>query len=160
LPIGFVGLVIAVIFGAAMSVSSGEINSLATVTMIDVYKRFLNPSGSEQSYLWFTRLATAFWGCYAVISAQLARNLGSLVEAVNLLGSLFYGGLLGVFLLAFFFPRVKGTAAFLGVLTGEAVIFYVHYTGAVGFLWYNVIGCAVVVATGLVLSTFARSEAN
>ncbi len=159
LPVGFVGLVIAVIFGAAMSVSSGEINSLATVTMIDVYKRFLNPSGNEQSYLWFTRLATVFWGCYAVVSAQLARNLGSLVEAVNLLGSLFYGGLLGVFLLAFFFPRVKGTAAFLGVLAGEAVIFYVHYTGAVGFLWYNVIGCAVVVAAGLLLSIFDRSEA-
>lgn len=159
LPVGFVGLVIAVIFGAAMSVSSGEINSLATVTMIDVYKRFLNPTGTEQSYLWFTRLATVFWGCYAVISAQLARNLGSLVEAVNLLGSLFYGGLLGVFLLAFFFPRVKGNAAFLGVLAGEAVIFYVHYTGAVGFLWYNVIGCAVVVAIGLLLSIFDRSEA-
>lgn len=159
LPVGFVGLIIAVIFGAAMSVSSGEINSLATVTMVDVYKRFLNPTGNEQSYLWFTRLATVFWGCYAVVSAQLARNLGSLVEAVNLLGSLFYGGLLGVFLLAFFFPRVKGTAAFLGVLTGEAVIFYVHYTGAVGFLWYNVIGCAVVVAAGLALSIFDRSEA-
>lgn len=163
LPAGFVGLVIAVIFGAAMSVSSGEINSLATVTMVDVYKRFLNPAGDEQNYLWFTRLATVFWGCYAVVSAQLARGLGSLVEAVNLLGSLFYGGLLGVFLLAFFFPRVQGTAAFIGVLLGEAVIFYVHYTGAVGFLWYNVIGCAVVVASGLILSlfsTFSRSEAN
>ncbi|WP_051670748.1 sodium:solute symporter [Bryobacter aggregatus] len=155
LPVGFVGLVIAVIFGAAMSVSSGEINSLATVTMVDVYQRFIKQGASDQHYLWFSRLATVFWGVYAVASAQLARDLGSLVEAVNLLGSLFYGGLLGVFLLAFFFPKVRGTAAFTGVLAGEAAIFYTHYTGQVGFLWYNVIGCAVVVLVALALSTFA-----
>ncbi len=158
LPVGFVGLVIAVIFGAAMSVSSGEINSLATVTMIDVYQRFIKPGATEAHYLWFTRLATVFWGIYAVLSAQLARGLGSLVEAVNLLGSLFYGGLLGVFLLAFFFPRVQGTAAFISVLLGEAVIFYVHSTGQIGFLWYNVIGCAVVVFSGVLLSFLAPAR--
>ncbi len=160
LPAGFVGLVIAVIFGAAMSVSSGEINSLATVTMIDFYKRFVSKGATDSHYLWFSRLATVFWGIYAVASAQLARGLGSLVEAVNLLGSLFYGGLLGVFLLAFFFPRVGGTAAFFGVLAGEAAIFYTHYTGKVGFLWYNVIGCVVVVLVGLLLSTFARPASS
>jgi Na+/proline symporter len=160
LPTGFVGLVIAVIFGAAMSVASGEINSLATVTMVDMYQRFWKPTAADAHYLWFSRLATLFWGCFAIISAQLARSLGSLVEAVNLLGSLFYGGLLGVFLLAFFFPKVKGTAAFVGVLVGEAVIFAIHFSGAVGFLWYNVFGCAVVVLTGLLLSTFSRSGEN
>jgi Na+/proline symporter len=145
-----------VIFGAAMSASSGEINSLATVTMVDFYQRFVRRESSDLHYLWFSRLATVFWGLYAIGSAQLARGLGSLVEAVNMLGSLFYGGLLGVFLLAFFFPRVGGTAAFLGVLAGEAAIFYTHSTGAVGFLWYNVIGCGVVVLTGLLLSIFSQ----
>lgn len=160
LPVGFVGLVIAVIFGAAMSASSGEINSLATVTMVDFYQRFVRREASDNHYLWFSRFATVFWGLYAVASAQLARGLGSLVEAVNMLGSLFYGGLLGVFLLAFFFPRVGGTAAFLGVLAGEAAIFYTHSTGKVGFLWYNVIGCVVVVATGVALSIFWRSASS
>ncbi|MBZ2187402.1 MAG: sodium:solute symporter [Bryobacter sp.] len=160
LPAGFVGLVIAVIFGAAMSASSGEINSLATVTMVDMYQRFIRPGAADAHYLWFSRLATVFWGLYAVASAQLARGLGSLVEAVNMLGSLFYGGLLGVFLLAFFFPRVNGTAAFVGVLAGEAAIFYTHSTGQVGFLWYNVIGCGVVVLTGCLLSIAGRSASN
>ena len=160
LPVGFVGLVIAVIFGAAMSTSSGEINSLATVTMVDFYQRFVKKDGSDKHYLWFSRLATVFWGIYAIASAQLARGLGSLVEAVNMLGSLFYGGLLGVFLLAFFFPRVGGSAAFFGVLAGEAVIFYTHSTGKVGFLWYNVIGSVVVVATGLLLSNFWQSASS
>ena len=160
LPAGFVGLVIAVIFGAAMSTSSGEINSLATVTMVDFYQRFVRRESSDNHYLWFSRLATVFWGIYAIASAQLARGLGSLVEAVNMLGSLFYGGLLGVFLLAFFFPRVGGTAAFIGVLAGEAAIFYTHSTGKVGFLWYNVIGCGVVVLTGVLLSTFWQSASS
>jgi Na+/proline symporter len=157
LPAGLVGLVMAAIFSAAMSTASGEINSLATVTMVDIYRRYYKRNALDTHYLWASRAATAFWGVYAVLSAQLARGLGSLVEAVNLLGSLFYGGLLGVFLLAFFFPKVKGTAAFAAVLTGEAVIFATHFYGNIGFLWYNVIGCAVVVATGLVLSTFAQS---
>ena len=160
LPAGFVGLVIAVIFGAAMSTSSGEINSLATVTMVDFYQRFVKQDASDKHYLWFSRLATVFWGIYAIASAQLARGLGSLVEAVNMLGSLFYGGLLGVFLLAFFFPRVGGSAAFFGVLAGEAVIFYTHSTGKVGFLWYNVIGSVVVVVTGLLLSIFWQSASS
>ncbi|GAB4403893.1 MAG: hypothetical protein OHK0021_16480 [Bryobacter sp.] len=160
LPVGIVGLVMAAIFSAAMSTASGEINSLATVTMVDVYKRYWKKEALESHYLWASRAATVFWGLYAVLSAQLARGLGSLVEAVNLLGSLFYGGLLGVFLLAFFFPRVKGTAAFVAVLVGEAVIFATHIYGSIGFLWYNVIGCAVVVAVGCGLSIFERSEAN
>lgn len=158
LPAGMVGLVMAAIFAAAMSTSSGEINSLATVTMVDFYQRFVRRDMTDQHYLWFSRGATLFWGMYAVVSAQFAKGLGSLVEAVNMLGSLFYGGLLGVFLLAFFFPRVKGTAAFAGVLAGEAAIFYTHWTGQVSFLWYNVIGCAVVVGVGLALSTFSGKK--
>jgi Na+/proline symporter len=152
MPVGIVGLVMAVILAAAMSTTSAEMNSLATVTVIDVYKRFAVKGASDRHYLLASRIATAFWGVYAVTTAQYAKNLGSLVEAVNRLGSLFYGGLLGVFTLAFFFPRVKGTAAFSAVLIGEAAIFSARYFTTISFLWYNVVGAVVVVLAGLALS--------
>jgi SSS family transporter len=160
LPPGIVGLVIAAILGAAMSVISGEVNSLATVSVIDIYKRLLRPVGEDGHYLWVSRAATAFWGVYAVLTAQFAKNLGSLVEAVNLLGSFFYGGILGVFALAMYFPRVGANAAFIGVLTGEAAIFALHFTGAASFLWYNVAGCIVVILTGLLVSRLEYHEPN
>jgi Na+/proline symporter len=152
LPPGVVGLLIAVIFAAAMSSSSGEVNSLATVTVIDIYKRHVRPNATDRHYLWASRLATAFWASYAVFFAQYAKKLGSLIEAVNLLGSLFYGSLLGVFVLAFWFRRVTGTGAFLGMLAGEAAIFWAFWFTGISFLWYNVIGCAVVVITGVLVS--------
>jgi len=155
LPEGIVGLIIAAILAAAMSTISGEINSLATVTVIDIYKRLINTEAADARYLLVSRLATAFWGVYAVVTARFAKNMGSLVEAVNLLGSLFYGGILGVFALAMYFPRVGAAGAFWGVLAGEAVIFTLHFTGATSFLWYNVAGCLVVIATGVVISRLA-----
>jgi SSS family transporter len=152
LPAGVVGLLIAVIFAAAMSSSSGEVNSLATVTVIDIYKRHVRPHAADRHYLWVSRLATAFWASYAVFFAHYAKKLGSLIEAVNLLGSLFYGSLLGVFMLAFWFRRVTGTGAFLGMLAGEAAIFWAFWFTGISFLWYNVIGCVVVVVTGVLVS--------
>jgi Na+/proline symporter len=152
LPPGVVGLLIAVIFAAAMSSSSGEVNSLATVSVIDIYRRYLRPNASDRHYLWASRLATAFWASYAVFFAQYAKKLGSLIEAVNLLGSLFYGSLLGVFVLAFWFRRVNGTGACLGMLAGEAAILWAWWFTGISFLWYNVIGCVVVVITGMLVS--------
>ncbi|MBK5291107.1 MAG: sodium:solute symporter [Acidobacteriia bacterium] len=152
LPAGVVGLILAAIFAAAMSTISAEINSLATVTVIDVYRRHVRRDASDGHYLAVSRLATVFWGVYAVVTAGYGRSLGSLIEAVNMLGSFFYGGLLGVFVLAFAFRRVGGTAAFVAVLIGEAVIFTLHYSTGIAFLWYNVIGCVVVVCAGLLLS--------
>ena len=102
-----------------------------------------------RDYLLVSRIATAFWGLWAMVTAQQAKNMGSLVEAVNMLGSLFYGGLLGVFVLAIFFKRVGGTAAFIGVLVGEAAIFTANYLKLTSFLWFNVIGCVVVILTAL-----------
>lgn len=151
LPRGVVGLLIAVIFAAAMSSSSGEINSLATVSVIDIYKRHVYSRGSDRHYLFASRLATAFWGIYAIAFARYARNLGSLIEAVNMVGSLFYGTLLGVFLLAFFFRRVGGTGAFWGMIAGESAILLTAAFTSVSFLWYNVIGAVVVVAVGLLI---------
>jgi SSS family transporter len=157
MPVGVVGLVVAVIFTAAMSAISGEINSLATVTVIDIYKRFWVREASDQHYLRASRLATMFWGLYAVGFAMFATGFGALIEAVNFVGSFFYGSMLGVFVLAFFVKNVGANAAFTGVLAGEAAIFAVsRYTSA--FLWYNVVGCGVTVATGLLLSTVWKRD--
>jgi len=159
MPAGIVGLILAAVFAAAMSSSSGEINSLATVTVIDIYRRHIRKDATERHTLRASRIATAFWGCYAIAFAQYGKNLGALIEAVNIVGSLFYGGMLGVFVLAFYFPRVRGTAAFTGVLAGEAAIFCAHFFTQVSFLWYNVIGCLVVVATALAISRFQPRNA-
>ncbi|MGC3956517.1 MAG: sodium:solute symporter [Verrucomicrobiota bacterium] len=160
LPAGLVGLILAVIFGAAMSVASGEINSLATVTVIDLYKRFWNSEASDNHYLWASRLATLFWGLYAIGTANFGKGLGSLIEAVNMLGSLFYGGLLGVFVLAFYVPTVRATPAFLGVLLGEAAIFGCFWFTGISFLWYNVIGAVVVVASALLINVAGNAPSS
>ncbi|MBV8817603.1 MAG: sodium:solute symporter [Acidobacteriaceae bacterium] len=155
LPAGLVGLIIAVIFSASMSSTSGEINSLATVTIIDIYRRHIRTSGTDRHYLIASRLATVFWGCYAIGFAQFGKNFGALIEAVNIVGSLFYGSLLGVFVLAFGFRKVGGTGAFFGVLAGQAAIFATALFTNVSFLWFNVVGALVVVIVGLAVSASA-----
>jgi Na+/proline symporter len=155
LPAGVVGLIMATIIGAAMSSVSSEINSLATVTIIDIYKRHLRKNASDHHYLWAAKFATIFWGIYAVTTAGLGRNLGSLIEAVNILGSLFYGGLLGVFALAAM-KKVTGNGAFYGVICGELAIFSAAAFTKISFLWYNVIGCLVVIVVGVGVSVFER----
>ena len=152
LPVGVVGLIIAVIFTAAMSSTSGEINSLAAVTVIDLYQRHVRKDASDGHYLAASRWATVFWGVYAVGFAQYGKNFGALIEAVNIVGSLFYGGMLGVFMLAFFFKKVGPNGAFYGVLAGEAVIFAAFFFTKIAFLWYNVVGCLVVIAVGVIVS--------
>jgi Na+/proline symporter len=156
LPAGVVGIIMAAIFAAAMSTISAEINSLATVSVIDIYRRHLRKNATDRHYLRASQIATAFWGAYAVVTSQYGKGLGSLIEAVNIVGSLFYGTLLGVFMLAFFFPRVRGSAAFYAALAGEAAIFTVHYLKLASFLWYNVLGPVVVVAAGLAIAAMMR----
>jgi Na+/proline symporter len=158
LPAGVVGLIIAVIFTAAMSSTSGEINSLAAVTIIDLYQRHVRKDASDRHYLTASRLATVFWGVYAVAFAQYGSSFGALIEAVNIIGSLFYGGLLGVFVLAFFFKSVGANGAFIGVLAGEAAIFSAFLFTKISFLWYNVIGCLVVIAVGVLVSQISSGE--
>ena len=147
-----IGLVIAVIMNAAMSSSSGELNSLAAVSVMDLYRRLWRPDETDRHYLVVSRIFTAIWGTWAVIFAQYAKNLGSLVEAVNQVGSYFYPVLLGVFVLAFFFKRVRGSAAFWAMLTGEAAIVACSLFTHIAFLWFNVIGTVVVVVAGLAFS--------
>ncbi|SPE25236.1 Na+/solute symporter [Candidatus Sulfopaludibacter sp. SbA3] len=155
LPVGLVGLVIAVIFAATMSASSGEINSLATVTIVDIYKRHFRRGASDHHYVTASRWATLFWGVYAVMFAGWAGRLGALIVAVNKVGSLFYGSLLGCFVLALAFRRVRGTAAFAGMLAGESAILATSWFTDVSWLWYNVIGCAVVVGVALAVTSLS-----
>ncbi|MEP6715611.1 MAG: sodium:solute symporter [Terriglobia bacterium] len=155
-PAGVVGLVIAVIFTAAMSSSSGELNSLAAVSVMDIYRRHFRRDATDHHYLLVSRWFTAGWGLWAVIFAQYAKNLGSLVEAVNQIGSFFYPVLLGVFILAFFFRRVQGGAAFWAMLVGEAAIVACALLTKIAFLWYNVIGALVVVVFGLLFSLLSE----
>ncbi len=152
-PHGVIGLVLGVIFTAAMSAISGEINSLATVTVIDIYRRHFRREATDRHYLLASRVATVFWGIYAIgFSTIFARGFGALIEAVNQVGSYFYGGMLGVFVLAFFVKRVGGTAAFWGVIAGEAAILLAARFTSVAYLWFNVVGCLVVIIVALTIS--------
>ena len=159
LPVGVVGLVIAVIFAATMSASSGEINSLATVTIVDFYRRHVKRDGSDHHYVVASRWATLFWGVYAVVFAGWGKRLGPLIVAVNVVGSLFYGSLLGCFVLAFGFKKVGGTATFIGMLAGEAAIFSAFFFSNISWLWYNLLGCVVVVATALIITSVSSAGA-
>lgn len=150
MPAGIVGLLMAAILAAAMSTISAEVNSLATVTVVDIYRR-IKTGGSDRHYLWASRIFTLFWGAYAVVVANYAKSLGSLIEVVNRVGSLFYGGMLGVFILAFYTKRIGPNAAFLGVIAGEAAIFACNFLTSISYLWFNVIGCAVVVISAWLL---------
>ena len=152
LPAGLVGLVMAAILSASMSSTASGLNSLASSTAVDIYKRLVAKDASEEHYVLFSKLATVFWGLFAIAFATFANRLGSLIEAVNILGSLFYGTILGIFLLAFYFKSVRGTPAFIGAIIGEIAVLYCFKFTAISFLWYNVVGCAVGVGAALLLN--------
>ncbi len=146
LPVGLIGLILASILSASMSSSSAELNALASVTIVDIYKRVLKKSGSDRHYLIASKLVTVFWGIYAVCFALFANRLGSLIEAVNILGSLFYGTILGIFLIAFFFKRIGGNATFFAALVAELAVLACYFFTEIPYLWFNVIGCVVLIA--------------
>ena len=145
LPVGIIGLLIAVIFAASMSSTSSELNALASTTIVDIYKRSIYKSGSDLHYLRSSKWATVIWGIYAIMVAMFANKLGSLIEAVNILGSLFYGTILGIFLVGFYFRKIGGTAVFIGALIAQAIVTGCYFLTEISFLWYNLIGCAMVV---------------
>jgi solute:Na+ symporter, SSS family len=155
LPIGLVGLMIAAIFAAAMSASGGELNALATATIIDFYKRHFVTDATERHYLLVSKVATVSWGLVACVVAMYSANQGSLIEVVNRYGSFFYGSLLGVFILAIGTKRATAAGAFWGLLAGLAVVLTVALTLPIAFLWHNLIGAAVVVIVGLTVSFVA-----
>jgi SSS family transporter len=152
MPIGLVGLIIAAIFAAAMSSIAAELNSLATATVIDIYKRLLAPAADEKRLLFVSKLSTAAWGLFACVMAVYAARLGSLIEVVNRYGSYFYGSLLGVFILALGVRRANGHGAFAGLIAGMASVWYVATNFAVAYLWLNVVGAVVVTVVGTAVS--------
>ncbi len=152
LPIIIPGLFIAAVLAAAMSSISSELNSLSTATVIDFYRRRVKPDASDAHYLRVSKLATGFWGVFAMIIALWAVALGSLIEVVNRFGSFFYGSILGVFILAFV-PRARGRGAFYGLIAGMSTVAAVTFLAPdVSFLWHNVIGAVAVLAIGYTLS--------
>ena len=152
LPTGLLGLVLAAILSASMSSSAAELNALASVTVVDIYKRLVRRDASERRLLAASKLATVFWGLYAVAFAQFANHLGSLIEAVNIMGSLFYGTILGIFLIAFFLKGIGGTATFVAAIVAEMAVLACYFFTDIPYLWFNVVGCAVVVALAAALN--------
>jgi SSS family solute:Na+ symporter len=150
LPKGIIGLLFAVIFSAAMSSSASELNSLGSTTTIDLYKRSMKKDGTDNHYVFSSKFFTAFWGAGAILFAIYASLFENLIQAVNLLGSLFYGTILGIFLVGFLMKWVKGQAVFISALMSQVLILLIHFKNGVGlfgieweigFLWYNAIGC-------------------
>ena len=156
LPIGLVGLLLAVIFSAAMSSIASELNALASCTTIDFYKRSWNKNKSDAHYLKSAKFFTLTWGLIALSFASIASLFENLIEFVNIVGSLFYGTILGVFVVAFFFKKVKSKAVFIGAIIGELVVlttFILDYYDVINlaYLWLNLIGCLVVVFVSVLL---------
>lgn len=158
LPVGMVGLLIAIILLASMGSTAGGINALASTTIIDFYKRLINTHNSESGYLSASRWATVFWGVFCIIAALYASKLGNLIEAVNILGSLFYGTILGIFLVAFYMKRIGGTAVFYAALVAEAFIAYAWFVNLTAFLWLNVIGCVLVMGIAWCIQMVVRRD--
>lgn len=163
LPIGLVGLIIAAIFAAATSSIAAELNSLATSTVIDFYRRHFVTGAPDRHYLLASKIATGVWGVLASLVALYAASLGSLIEVVNFFGSFFYGSLLGVFILAFGVPRATGRGAFWGLVFGMGAVLVVAWWASLlpfqddskrtlSFLWLNVVGATMVVSVGLGVS--------
>jgi solute:Na+ symporter, SSS family len=157
LPAGLIGLVIAAVFCAAMSSVSSELNALASTSVIDVYKRVIRPGATDAHYVGASKLATLFWGIFAISFALTAHRFApSLIELVNMIGSLFYGTILGIFLLAFYAKNMSGTATFTGALVAQAVVTYCKFGTGIAFLWFNVIGCLVTITVAYTVQLAMR----
>jgi Na+(H+)/acetate symporter ActP len=159
LPVGIIGLLIAAILSASMSSTSAELNALASTSIIDFYKRLFKKNASERHYLKASKLATVFWGFYAILFALFAQHLGSLIEAVNILGSLVYGTILGIFLTAFYLKKIGGTPTFIAAIVAECAVLYCYFFTNIPFLWYNVIGCLIVIVLSVFISIFTLKKA-
>lgn len=151
MPKGLVGLLIAVILCAAMSSTASALNALASTTCVDIYKRSINPRASERHYLKASRVLTVVWGLLTILFALFASMVDNLIQAVNILGSLFYGTILGIFLCAFYFKYIKSNAVFIAAIIAQVTIFFLYFYSDIAFLWYNLIGPVIVIAAGYVL---------
>ena len=158
LPKGLVGLLIAIIFLASWGSVAAALNSLASTTVVDVYKRMVNKDATAAHYLRVSRWWTLIWGIFCIAVAQFASELGSLIEAVNILGSLFYGVILGIFMVAFYIKRIGGNATFWAAVVSEVLVITVYQLQLVSFLWLNVIGCVLVVLLAGMIHLFEQRQ--
>lgn len=151
LPKGMVGLLVAVIFCAAMSSTASELNALASTVVIDFYRPIVKPNASDEHYVKASRWFTGLWGGVALSFALVAYLVENLIEAVNILGSIFYGVVLGIFLVAFFFKSIKSNAVFYAAITAQVLVLLLFWQTDIGYLWFNVIGCSLTVLLSLLL---------
>jgi len=158
LPKGLVGLLIAIVFLASMGSTASALNSLASTTVIDIYKRVINKNATDQNYVTASRVATVFWGIVCLLMALYAGQLGNLLEAVNKLGSYIYGTILGVFVVAFYVKHVKGNTVFIAALITEAVVVYCGWKEVVAYLWLNALGCVLLVVIALCLNPLINKK--
>ena len=157
LPRGIIGLLLAVIFSAAMSSTSSELNALGSTTTVDFYQRLIKREGSDGHILIVSKILTAFWGIMAILFAFIANQAENLIEAVNIVGSLFYGTILGIFIAAFFIKSIRATSIFIAAIVAEILILLLHILNIlgivdIGYLWYNVIGFMITIVLGYVIS--------
>ncbi len=164
LPIGLIGLLLAVIFSAAMSSTASELNALATTTVVDIYKRSFVKDKNDHHYLKASKLFTFMWGIIALIFASIASLFDNLIEAVNIIGSLFYGTILGIFAVAFFVKKVKANAVYIGAIVAELFVialFVLDKQGTISlaYLWLNLIGCLAVVVISYIVQQIINNKA-
>ncbi len=158
LPVGLVGMLIAIIFLASMGSTASGLNSLASTSVVDFYKRLINKKASDHKYLSASRWATVGWGLFCIVVALYASKLGNLIEAVNILGSLFYGTILGIFCTAFYLKKVHGNAVFYAAIITECFIIYSWMIDLTAFLWLNVLGCLMVMTIAFLLQQLLPSS--
>ena len=160
LPRGFIGLLLAVILSAAMSSTASELNALASTTVIDLYRRNHKEAKSEEHYLAASKWFTLMWGVIAIAFASLADLFDNLIQLVNIIGSIFYGNVLGIFLLAFFIKMVKSNAVFIAAIITQAIIFIVFKLNLMPYLWLNVLGCVLVISIALIIQMFTEKNSD
>lgn len=151
LPHGIIGLLIAIIFLASMSTTASEINALASVSIVDIYKRFFKKEGSDAHYVKASRIMTVLWAVLAVGFALSLQSTSTLIEAINQIGSLFYGVILGIFLLVFYAKHLRPGAVLWATILAEAGVLALHFSDIVSYLWYTVFGCLGVIAIAFLL---------
>lgn len=160
LPQGLIGLLLAVILSAAMSSTASELNALGTITALDLYKRNKKGNFTEEHYLKASKVFTLIWGIIAILIACVADLFDNLIQLVNIIGSIFYGNVLGIFLLAFFLKYVKGNAVFIAAIITQVMVIYVYWMDWMSYLWLNAFGCAMVILLALLLEGFDRMLKN
>jgi SSS family solute:Na+ symporter len=158
LPKGLIGLLIAIIFLASMGSTASALNSLASTSVVDIYKRLINKDATDEQYVKASRWSTIAWGIVCIIMALFASKIGNLLEAVNILGSFIYGTILGVFVVAFYFKSVTGKAVFYAALLAELIVCILGFNDAVAYLWLNVIGCLLVMLFALFFQLVLRKK--